>query len=358
MKALLTGGGRGTRLRPITYTSNKHLIPIANKPMILYALEYVRDAGITEIGLNYNDTKDEFEALLGNGENYGVHITYIHQPAPIGLANIIAVSREFLGDDPFIFYLSDNILAGGITEFVQAFEKNQPDAQLLLAEVPDPERFGVPEIKDGRVISVEEKPQIPKSNFAITGVYMYNKNIWGAIEGPDAIKPSPRGEYEISDAHQWLLDHNFRVEAINVTGWWKDTGKPDDLLAANRLILEKHYEFTVAGEVDNTSQLHGNVHVPKSAKIVNSTIHGPVTLGENTHIIDSTIGPFTSINGNCHIEKSVIENSIVFSSSTIKDVSQRISSSLIGKNVVIAKSEMPPQSMQVILGDNSHVALS
>lgn len=358
MKALLTGGGRGTRLRPITYTSNKHLIPIANKPMILYALEYVRDAGITEIGINYNDSKEEFEALLGDGASFGVHITYIHQPEPIGLANIVAVAHQFLGDEPFIFYLSDNILAGGITDFVQSFEKNKPDAQLLLAEVPDPERFGVPEIKDGRVIKVEEKPEHPKSNYAVTGVYMYSNRIWGAIEGPEAIRPSARGEYEISDVHQWLIDHNCRVEAINVTGWWKDTGKPADLLAANRLILEKHYQFSQEGDIDTASEIQGNVHVPKGSSIINSKVTGPVTLGENTKIENSTIGPFTSINGNCLIKNSTIENSIVFSSSTIENVAATIAGSLIGKNVTIAKSELLPQSIEVILGDNSQVKLS
>lgn len=358
MKAIISGGGTGTRLRPITYTSNKQLIPIANKPMIFYPIEYVREAGITEIGINYNDSPKALEEVLGDGEQFGVHITYIHQPKPIGLANILAVSHEFLGDDPFVFYLGDNILAGGIKEFVDTFNKNKPDAQLLLAEVPDPERFGVPEVVDGRVIRVEEKPKHPKSNFAVTGVYMYSNNVWGAIDGPEAIKPSERGEYEISDVHQWLIDHGLKVEAINVSGWWKDTGKPADLLAANRLILEKHHQFAIEGAVDDASELHGNVNVPKGTKVVNSTIRGPVTLGEGTEIIDSYIGPFTAINGNCVIKGSSIENSIIFTNTTIENISTRIDSSLIGKNVVMVKNTTPPQSIEVILGDNSQVKLA
>ncbi len=295
---------------------------------------------------------------MGDGSDYGVHITYIHQPEPIGLADILRVAHPFLGDEPFIFYLSDNILAGGITEFVKTFEKEKADAQLLLAEVPDPERFGVPEMKDGKVIKVEEKPEHPKSNFAVTGVYMYNKNVWGAIEGPEAIKQSARGEYEISDVHQWLIDHDYTIHAINVTGWWKDTGKPNDLLAANRLILEKHYQFAARGEVDGQSEIHGNVDLPEDAKVVNSIIRGPVTIGPNTKIINSYVGPFTSINGNCVIEGSSVENSIVFSNSTIANIEDRIDSSLIGRNVIITKSHMPPHVIQVILGDNSEVKLS
>lgn len=327
--------------------------------MIMYALEYVRDAGITEIGLNYNEdsSRKEFEAVLGDGEKYGVHITYIHQLAPIGLADILKVAHPFLGDEPFIFYLGDNVLAGGISDFVKAFEKNKPDAQLLLAEVPDPERFGVPEMKDGRVIRVEEKPEHPKSNFAVTGVYMYTNAVWGAVDGPEAIGPSPRGEYEISDVHQWLIDHDFRIEAINVTGWWKDTGKPSDLLAANRLILEKHHEFTLHGEVDGSSEIHGNIDLPEDAKIINSVLRGPITIGSNTKIINSYIGPFTSINSNCVIEGSEVENSIIFSNSVIENIGGRIDSSLIGKNVVITKSHLPPHSNQLIVGDNSEIKL-
>lgn len=262
MKALITSGGRGTRLRPITHTSNKHLIPIANKPMIHYAIEAVVEAGVRDIGIVINpETGREIQQALGDGSRWGATFTYILQEAPLGLAHVIKVSQGFLKEEPFIFYLGDNVVAGGIRRFVEAFESHKPNCRLLLARVKDPERFGVPEIHDGRIVRVEEKPQQPKSPYAVTGIYLYDAHI---LEAVGRIAPSARGELEISDAHQYLIDQGYEVAYREITGWWKDTGQPEDLLEANRLILDRIMDFgepSIMGEVDRHSDIAGKVVV-------------------------------------------------------------------------------------------------
>ncbi len=353
MKALITSGGKGTRLRPLTHTQNKHLIPIANKPILHYAIETVADAGITDIAIVTNADSDEVPNAIGDGSRWGVHITYIPQEAPLGLAHVVKISEPFIGTEPFIFYLGDNMVVGGVRRFVKEFEKDHVNCFLTLSRVKDPERFGVPEIRNNRIVSIEEKPKVPKSEFAVAGIYIYDHHIFEAVNN---IKPSQRGELEISDAHQYLIDHGYRIGFSEITGWWKDTGKPIDLLEANRLVLE-HLQPRVEGEVDKASYTTGNVIIEKNARIKNSHIRGPVIIGENSVIENSYIGPFTSIYNNCYIRNSEIEFSIILNDCQILDIGVRIESSLLGSDVQLTKSSPKPAAHRFIIGDQSRVEL-
>ncbi len=359
MKALITSGGKGTRLRPLTHTSNKHLIPIANKPMIHYVIEAVIQAGIKEIGIVINiETGDEIKEALGKGDKWGVKFTYILQEAPRGLAHVVKVSQDFIKKTPFVFYLGDNVLVGGIERFIEEFIKNKNNCQLILAKVKEPQRFGVAELKDGRVIRVEEKPKKPRSPFAITGIYLYDHSIFEAVNN---ITPSSRGELEISDAHQYLINNGYVVGYSEITGWWKDTGKPEDLLEANRLILDKiidGYDPMILGDVDSSSDIVGKVIIEKGAKVINSAIRGPVIIGENTLIKNSYIGPFTSIYYGCEIKNSEIEYSILLENCKIVDASVRIKRSLLGRGVKIYKNTSKPSTHKFILGDQSTIKLT
>ncbi|RPI03030.1 MAG: glucose-1-phosphate thymidylyltransferase, partial [Ignavibacteriae bacterium] len=307
MKALIASGGRGTRLRPITHTQNKHLIPIANKPILYYAIEAAADAGIKEIGIVHNADSREVPEYIGDGSKWGVKITYIPQAVPGGLAQVVQLAEKFIAGDKFIFYLGDNMLVGGVKRFVDEFEKSKCNCYLTLSKVKDPERFGVPEIRNGKIIRVDEKPKNPKSSYAVAGIYLYDRHIFEAVK---SLKPSARGELEISDAHTWLIKHGFKVGYSEITGWWKDTGKPVDLLEANRLILD-NAEPHIDGSVDDHSDIAGRVVIEKGARIINSKIRGPVIIGKNCHIEDSYIGPFTSIGDRTEIKDSEIEYSIV-----------------------------------------------
>jgi len=275
LKALLTTGGHGTRLRPLTHTKNKHLIPIANKPIIHYALDYIAEAGISEVGIITKGEGLEMIEALGTGDKWGLNLTYIPQDEPKGLAHVVKISQDFIGDSPFIFYLGDNILVGGIKKFIDKFKKSKSNCHLVLSKVNDPQRFGVPEIKDNKIIGVEEKPDKPKSDFAVTGIYLYDSSIFKAVNN---IKPSERGEFEISDAHQYLLENGMEISYSEITGWWKDTGKPEDLLEANRLVLEKITNVHNFGDISSDSEIVGNVSVGKNSKIKNSRIRGPVII--------------------------------------------------------------------------------
>lgn len=358
MKALITAGGKGTRLRPITHTNNKHLIPIANKPMIHYAIEAVLEVGVKEIGIVVNpDTENEIKEALGDGKEWRVSISYITQEAPIGLAHVVKVSESFIKDDPFIFYLGDNVIVGGIKRFLDEFKNSNNNCQLVLARVKDPQRFGVPEIKDGKVVKVEEKPKIPKSNFAVTGIYFYDSHIFEAVNN---IKPGWRGELEISDAHQYLINKGYKIGYSEITGWWKDTGKPDDLLEANRLVLEQiinHQESAIQGEIDSQSEIIGKVIVEKGAKILKSSIFGPVIIGKDTIIENSYIGPFTAIYHDCQIKNSELEYSIIMENSKIIDVETRIERSILGRSVEITKKDSRPKTQRFIVGDQSSIIL-
>ncbi len=354
MKALITAGGHGTRLRPITFTQNKHLIPIANKPILNYALEYVRDAGITEVGIITNQEGQEVKHVYQNGKKFGVKITYIPQERPAGLAHCIKIAEPFIGKDPFIFYLGDNIIIGGIDRFIREFQQNRSNCHLVLSQVHDPERFGVPEIRENRIVGIEEKPQQPKSKYAVTGIYLYDSNIFEAVKN---IKPSQRGELEISDAHQYLLNKGYRVTYSEITGWWKDTGKPADLLEANRLVLD-NIQDSREGTIDKLSEIAGRVIIEKGAAIKNSVIRGPVIIGANTKIINSYIGPYTAIENDCKIFNSELEFSILMPYCSIENQGKRIESSIFGKNVSIKIGDTKPSTNRFIIGDRSCLEIS
>jgi len=353
MKALITAGGHGTRLRPITHTQNKHLIPIANKPILSYALEYVHEAGIKEVGIITNKEGWEVKEAYGNGRKMGLSITYIPQEKPAGLADCVKIARSFIGDEPFVFYLGDNIIVGGIKRFVAEFQSCQSNCHLVLAKVPDPERFGVPEIRNGKIVKVEEKPKQPKSDYAVTGIYLYDRTIFEAV---NSIQPSRRGELEISDAHQYLINQGLKVTYSEITGWWKDTGKPYDLLEANRLVLD-NMAADIKGKVDSQSVISGRVVIGEGAEIQNSNIRGPAIIGAKTRIIHAYIGPYTSVERNCMIQNSEVEFSIISEGCKIINQKIRIESSLLGKNVVISEAKSKPFTNRFIIGDQSIIEI-
>ena len=354
MKALVLAGGSGTRLRPITHTSAKQLVPVGNKPVIDFGLEAIAAAGIKEVGIIVGHTGPEIEAYVGDGSRYGISVTYVPQPEPLGLAHAVLTAEDFLGRDDFVMYLGDNLIAGGITEFVEQFEANSPDAQILLARVRDPERFGVAELgPDGHVAKLVEKPKEPKSDLALVGVYLFSGSIMDACH---AIDPSPRGELEITDAIQWLIDDGQTVAERTITGWWKDTGKLYDMLEANRIVLDT-YEPRIAGSVDEASEIQGRVVVEEGARLVNSTVRGPAIIGRNTVLTNTFVGPYTSIYHDCAITDSEIEHSIILEETTISDV-HRMEDSLIGKKVEVFRSERRPTALRLMLGDHSRLGLT
>jgi len=352
IKALILSGGKGTRLYPLTFTSAKQLIPIANKPVLFRVIETVRDAGITDIGIVVGDTAPEVMAAVGDGSRWGVKVTYIRQEAPLGLAHAVKISRDYLGDTPFVMFLGDNVIQGGIRHLVRMFLESDYDAQIVLKEVPDPQHYGVAELENGRIVRLVEKPREPRSNLALVGIYLFRPPIFEAVE---AIRPSWRGELEITDAIQYLVERGYRVYPYIHTGWWIDTGKPIDMLAANSLVLEE-LEPRVDGYVDRDSVLEGKVVIEKGAEIINSRIRGPAIIGEHTRIVNSYIGPFTSIYHHCEIVNSEIEHSIVLEHCRIEDI-PRIADSLIGRRVVITHSPMKPKAYKFTLGDYSQVGI-
>jgi len=356
MKGLITAGGRGTRLRPITFTNNKHTIPIANKPMILYPLESMIKIGIKEIGVIVNDTKSEIETILGDGHKWGVKIKYIFQETPLGLGHCIKISREFLGEEKFLFYLGDNIFTGDLTPIAKKFLQSNDNCHLLLVEVDNPSGFGQAIVRNGRVIKTVEKPPEAISNWAIAGIYFLDHHCFDSFQGRDAIKPSARGELEIPDIFQYLINHKYKVTAENVTGWWKDTGKMEDLLEANRLVLDVFSGRKIEGKNIN-SLFIGDINVGKGSFIENSVIRGPVVIGEKVIIKNSYIGPYTSIYHSCLIENSEIENSILLEAATVRNITRRVDSSLIGKQAVVESNLRKPKSLNFFIGDNSLVGL-
>ena len=352
MKGLVLSGGKGTRLRPITHTSAKQLVPVANKPILFYVMENLAESGITEVGVVVGDTAAEVEAACGDGSKWGLKLTYIPQDAPLGLAHAVKIAEPYLAGEPFVMYLGDNLLPSGITALVQEFAERKPDAMILLTAVPDPQRFGVAVLNDdGRVQVLEEKPEKPRSDLALVGVYLFTSAIFEAVR---AIKPSARGELEITDAIQWLIDNSREVLPHLVKGWWKDTGKLEDMLEANRIVLEAA-EARNDGDVDAASKLIGKVVVEEGAVIKNSTIRGPAIIGRHTVVEDSYVGPFTAIDNDCTIRNSEIEHSIVMEKSQILDVDGQVTDSLIGKDVILRKGEARPRALRVMLGDHSQV---
>jgi len=354
MKGLILSGGRGTRLRPLTHTSAKQLIPVANRPVLFFGLEAMHRAGIAEVGIVVGDTHADIESAVGNGSQWGLHVEYIHQEAPLGLAHAVLCAEEYLGDEPFVMYLGDNLILGGITNFVHHFLTHRPSSLILLAHVRNPQQFGVAELDaSGRVTRLVEKPKQPKSDLALVGVYLFDHSIFDACK---AIRPSGRNELEITDAIQHLIEHGLRVDAHLVEGWWKDTGRLEDMLEANRMILDS-LEPAMHGHVDEVSDIHGKVIIESGARIARSTLRGPLIIGENTEIFDSFIGPFTAIGSGCRVEGSEIEHSIVLSDSSILHVGSRIEDSLIGRNACIVKSNGRPSAYRVMVGDHSRVEI-
>ncbi len=353
LKGLILSGGRGTRLRPITYTSAKQLVPVANKPVLFYGIEAMADAGIRDIGIIIApETGDEIKAVTGDGSAFGVSITYILQAEPAGLAHAVLTAAPFLGDSPFVMYLGDNLLQGGMTDLVEAFRDHEPDALILLTPVPDPENYGVAELTDGRVTRLVEKPPEPRTDLALVGVYMFTAAIHDAAR---AIQPSGRGELEITDAIQHLVDHGKRVEPHVVRGWWKDTGRLDDMLEANRLVLDT-IDPVVAGEmVDSTT--HGRVIIEAGARLERSTVRGPAIIGAGARLIDCYIGPYTAVGRGCVIENAEVEHSILLEGSAVRQLDGRMESSLLGRNVTIGRSVGQPRAFRFMVGDNSEIGI-
>lgn len=356
MKALILAGGAGTRLRPITHTSAKQLVPVANKPILFYGIEAMVAAGIVDIGVIVGDTRAEVMAALGDGSRFGARITFIPQDAPLGLAHCVLIAADFLGDDDFVMYLGDNLLEQDLGAFVRAFEQaraqaDPPAAQILLKRVPDPHRFGIAELDGaGNVVRLVEKPADPPTDLALVGVYLFDRSILDAVR---AIAPSPRGELEITDAIQWLVDQGLRVRQEELTGWWIDTGKLTPLLEANRLLLEK-IETRIDGEVDAASTIDGRVVVEAGAKIVNSTLRGPLVVGAGAVVEDSFIGPFSAIGNECRIVHSEVEHSVIMDGSTINDI-QRLEDSLIGKDVLVSRTQVRPRALRLMVGDHCQI---
>lgn len=352
MKGLVLSGGTGTRLRPITHTSAKQLIPIANKPVLFYVLEQLREAGIKEVGIVVGETKKEVMEAVGDGSRFNLSISYIEQEAPLGLAHAVKISRPFLKNDDFVMFLGDNLVKDGIKAFVEEFKREKPNSLILLARVPEPQRFGVAELSDGKVVRLVEKPEVPLSDLALVGVYLFDKNIFKAVEN---VKPSFRGELEITDAIQYLIDQEFEVKPHIIDGWWKDTGKLEDILEANRIMLSE-IKGKIEGEVDDQSEIVGEVVVEKGAEVIRSTIRGPAIIGERSLIVDSYIGPFTSIYYETQVVKSEIEHSVIMEKVRISGVI-RLEDSLIGKSVTISKSPRRPKAFRFLIGDQSKVEL-
>jgi glucose-1-phosphate thymidylyltransferase len=354
MKGLILSGGTGSRLYPLTFTNAKQLIPVANTPILFRVIESIRDAGIDDIGIVVGSTAEQIKDAVGRGGRWGVNITYIHQDKPLGLAHAVKVSEPFLGDDRFVMFLGDNVIQGGISTLIREFSSSDWNSQIVLTRIEHPEQYGVAELgEDGRIVRLIEKPKNPPSDLALVGIYMFDNNIFKAVNG---IKPSWRGELEITDAIQWLVDHDFRVHPYVHHGWWIDTGRPGDLLEANDLVLEE-ISYQVDGYVDRDSQVDRRVTIQRGAEIINSIIRGPAIIGENSRIVNSYIGPFTSIDHHVVIENSEIEHSMVLEKSRISNIESRVQDSLIGRNVVIERSPIKPKALKLTLADHSQVGI-
>ncbi|MGI9081893.1 MAG: glucose-1-phosphate thymidylyltransferase [Thermoleophilaceae bacterium] len=353
MKGLILSGGKGTRLRPITHTSAKQLVPVANKPVLFYGIEAMAAAGISDLGIIVApETGNEIRAAAGDGSAFGVSITYVEQDEPLGLAHAVLTAEEYLDGSAFVMYLGDNLLRNGIIDLVQTFATEQPDALILLTPVPDPEHYGVAELVDGRVSRLVEKPTQPATNLALVGVYMFTPAIFDAAR---SIVPSDRGELEITDAIQSLVDSGKRVDPHVVHGWWKDTGQVQDMLEANRLILDD-LEERVDGECVD-SRVEGRVVIEAGARLERSTVRGPAVVGAGSIITDAYIGPYTAIGENVTIAGAELEYSIVLSGSTVRDLEYRIEASLIGRNVRISRGPRMPKAYRFVVGDNSEISI-
>jgi glucose-1-phosphate thymidylyltransferase len=353
LKGLILSGGKGTRLRPITHTSAKQLVPVANKPVLFYGIEAMAEAGIEDVGIIIApETGDEIRAAAGDGSRFGVKLTYIVQDQPAGLAHAVLTAEAFLADSPFVMYLGDNLLQGGIEDLVAAFRAHGPDALILLTQVTDPENYGVAELRDGKVTRLVEKPPEPRTDLALVGVYMFTSCVHEAAR---AIEPSGRGELEITDAIQHLVDRGNRVEPHIVRGWWKDTGRLEDMLAANRLVLDT-IEERVEGELVE-SQVDGRVVIEPGARLERSAVRGPAIIGAGARLTDCYVGPYTAIGEGCSIDNAEVEHSILLAGSAVRNLDGRMESSLLGRNVRIGRDHRQPRAYRFLVGDNSEIGI-
>jgi glucose-1-phosphate thymidylyltransferase len=354
LKGLILSGGAGTRLRPITHTSAKQLVPVANKPVLFYGIEALVEAGVTEIGIVIApETGDEIREAVGDGSAFGATVTYITQDEPAGLAHAVLTAEEFLGQSPFVMYLGDNLLAEGITSLVSAFRDSEPDALILLTPVDDPSSYGVAELDGDRVVRLVEKPSEPPSDLALVGVYLFGPSIFDAAR---SLKPSWRGELEITEAIDLLLEGGQRVQSQVVSGWWKDTGQLADMLEANRLVLEE-LEPRIEGEVSPDSRVEGRVAIEDGAAVSGSVVRGPAIIGSNARISDAFIGPYTSIGAEVEVSRSEVENSILLAGARVTDLGTRLEASLLGRNVSLTRSDGMPKTLRMMVGDNSEIEL-
>jgi len=354
LKGLILSGGAGTRLRPITHTSAKQLVPVANKPVLFYGIEALVDAGVEEIGIIIApETGDEIREAAGDGSAFGAKITYIVQDEPAGLAHAVLTAEEFIGGSPFVMYLGDNLLRDGLRSLVNTFRADEPDALILLTPVDEPEHYGVAELDGERIVRLVEKPKDPPSNLALVGVYLFTAAIF---EASRALEPSWRGELEITEAIQSLIEDGHKVQSEVVRGWWKDTGQLADMLEANRLVLEELVS-SVEGEVDEESKVEGRVVVGPGAKLERSVVRGPAVIGAGAHIEDAFIGPYTSIGDEVHVRRSEVENSIVLARSVVEDLGTRMEASLLGREVKLTRSEGMPKTLQLLVGDRSEIKI-
>jgi glucose-1-phosphate thymidylyltransferase len=353
MKGLILSGGKGTRLRPITHTSAKQLVPVANKPVLYFAIEAMVQAGVTDIGIITGETGPEVREAVADGARFGATVTYIPQSEPLGLAHAVLTARDWLAGERFVMYLGDNLIRDGIVALVEEFTRSGPDAMILLARVPEPERFGVAELSDGRVVRLVEKPEVPPSDLALVGVYLFSDRVHQAI---DRIEPSARGELEITDAIQRMIDDGDTVVPHIITGWWKDTGRLEDMLEANRIVLDS-LEPRIDGTIGENVKLEGKVIVERGARLANCRVRGPAIIGERTVIENAYVGPFTAIYYDCIVRNAEIEHSIVLERSRIEDVVGKIESSLLGKDCVVCQSPERPRALRLMLGDHSKVEL-
>jgi len=354
LKGLILSGGAGTRLRPITHTSAKQLVPVANKPVLFYGIEALVDAGVKEIGIIIApETGGEIEEAVGDGSGFGARITYILQDKPAGLAHAVLTAADFIGDSPFVMYLGDNLLRDGLRELVSTFHDDEPDALILLTPVDDPSSYGVAELDGERIVRLIEKPKEPPSNLALVGVYLFGPTIFDAARG---LEPSWRGELEITEAIQALIDDGQRVQSEIVRGWWKDTGQLADMLEANRLVLEE-LETRLDGTLDEESVLEGRVVLEAGATLTRSVVRGPAVIGAGAVIEDAYIGPYTSIGDDVRVVRSEVEHSIILAGSVVEDLPTRMEASLLGRNVKVTRSEGVKRTVSFLVGDNSEIEI-
>jgi len=374
MKALVLAGGRGTRLRPITHTSAKQLVPVANKPVLFYGLESIRAAGITEVGIVVSDPREmltpdprtgqattvmvnsqaEIRAAVGDGSAFGLKVTYIEQEAPLGLAHAVKIAQPYIGDEPFVMYLGDNLIKDGITPFTREFMAEKPNAQILLAQVKTPSDYGVAELAGERVVRLEEKPAHPKSDLALVGVYLFDKTVFEAV---NAIKPSRRGELEITDAIQHLINSGRTVRSHVIGGWWKDTGRVEDLLEANRMMLAP-IKTEIRGQVDAHTEIEGAVQIGAGTVVEHARLRGPLVIGVGARIVHAYVGPFTALGDGVELDHAEIEHSIMLERSRILNLPHRVESSLIGRDVLVCGKDSRPRAHRLMIGDSSRVELS